>query len=298
MSDKIVTASAANGTVSLVAGITTEIVREAQARHALAPTASAAVGRLLTGAALLGASLTGRERLTLQINGDGPIGQLVADACSSGDGVITARGYARHPHADMPLNARGKFDVSCVIGTWQLQVTKSYEIGQPYKGIVPLETGEIGEDIASYLFNSQQIPSVVALGVLANPAGIVAAGGVIAQLMPGADDTTIALLERNAGTMPPVTQQIAEGADPQSLLAAVAGTLELKIYQEFAPVFGCLCSLEKVEVALLGLGRDELEKIIREQPQTEATCEFCKREYVLSTNDVSGLISRLETSER
>jgi molecular chaperone Hsp33 len=298
MSDRIVTASAANGTVSLAAGVTTELVRETQARHTLAPTSSAAVGRLITGAALLGASLTGRERLTLQINGEGPIGQLVADAWSAGDGTITARGYARHPHADVPLNARGKFDVAGVIGAGQLQVTKSYEIGQPYKGIVPLETGEIGEDIASYLFNSQQIPSVVALGVLANPAGIVAAGGVIAQLMPGADDSTIALLEKNAGEMAAVTQQIAEGADAEALLRAVAGTLELKIYREYAVDFGCLCSREKVEVALLGLGRDELEKIIREQPQTEATCEFCKHQYVLSTNDVSGLISRLETSER
>src|SRR5471032_1633421 len=241
MSDKIVTASAANGTVSLVAGITTEIVREAQARHVLAPTASAAVGRLLTGAALLGASLAGRERLTLQINGDGPIGSLVADAWSGGDGIITARAYARHPHADLPLNARGKFDVAGVIGAGQLQVTKSYEIGQPYKGIVPLETGEIGEDIASYLANSQQIPSVVALGVLANPAGIVAAGGIIAQLMPGADDATIAALERNAREMPPVTQQIVEGADGEALLAAVTRSLELNVFRAFAIEFDCRC---------------------------------------------------------
>jgi len=162
--DRVVTASAASGTVSFVAGTTTELVRETQLRHALAPTAAAAVGRLVTAATLLGASLKGPERLTLQISGNGPIGTIVADAWSGGEGVIAARGYARNPLADLPLNARGKFDVAGVIGKGQLQVTKSYEIGQPYVGVVPLETGEIGEDIASYLANSQQIPSVVALG--------------------------------------------------------------------------------------------------------------------------------------
>src|ERR1700691_1513183 len=167
--DRVVTASAATGTVSFVAATTTDLVRETQLRHTLAPTAAAAVGRLVTAATLLGASLKGPERLTLQISRNGPIG---ADAWSGGEGVIAARGYARHPLADLPLNARGKFDVAGVIGKGQLQVTKSYEIGQPYVGIVPLETGEIGEDIASYLGNSQQIPSVVALGVLAGPNGI------------------------------------------------------------------------------------------------------------------------------
>jgi len=292
--DHLVTASAAHGTVSLVAGITTDIVREAQLRHALAPTASAAVGRLISSAALLGASLQGRERITLQITGDGPIGSLVADAWSGEPGIVVARGYARHPHADIPLNDRGKFDVAGVIGTGMLQVTKSYEIGQPYNGVVPLVSGEIGDDIASYLLNSQQIPSVVAVGVLANPSGIVAAGGIIAQLMPGADEGTIAALEAAAQSMPPVTTQIADGADAQALLHAIAGSLELKMFDRFAVEFGCQCTLEKVEVALLGLGRDELKKIASEQPSTEATCEFCKRQYVLSSSDVTNLVARLD----
>jgi len=296
MPDRLVTASAANGTVLLVAGITTDLVREAQLRHALAPTASAAVGRLITGAALLGASLKGRERLTLQINGDGPIGSIVADAWNVTDGIVTTRAYARHPEADLPLNARGKFDVAGVVGSGQLQVTKSYEVGQPYNGIVPLETGEIGDDIASYLLNSQQTPSVVAVGVLANPAGIVAAGGVIAQLMPGADETTIATLEANATSMPSVTAQIAGGSDAEGLLRAVAGDLDVHIFRSFDVEFGCRCTREKVETALLGLGRDELEKIATEQPQTEATCEFCKRRYVLSSSDVTDLVARLDAA--
>jgi len=296
MFDQLTTASAARGTVSLVAGITTSLVREAQARHALAPTASAAVGRLITGAALLGASLTGRERLTLQISGDGPIGALTADAWSAGEGRVAARAHARHPQADVPLNERGKFDVARVVGRGQLQVTKSYEIGQPYSGIVPLESGEIGDDIAAYLANSQQIPSIVAVGVLANPSGIIAAGGVIAQLMPGADDGTIGALERAAAAMPPVTAQIAGGADTRALLAAVAGSLNLNVFGDFTVAFDCRCTREKVETALLGLGRDELVKIAGEQPSTEATCEFCKRQYILSADEVSGLVARLDTA--
>jgi molecular chaperone Hsp33 len=293
--DRVVTASAVNGTVSFVAGTTTELVRETQQRHGLAPTASAAVGRLVTAAALLGAGLKGRERLTLQIGGDGPIGTLVADAWSGGDDTISARGYARNPLADLPLNARGKFDVAGVVGRGKLQVTKSYEVGQPYVGIVPLVSGEIGDDVASYLANSQQIPSVVALGVLAGPTGIAAAGGVIAQLMPGAADETIALLEANAAAMPTVTTQIADGASARDLIERLAEGMALRPHERvYEPRFDCRCTRERVERALVGLGRDELRKIAREQPETEATCDFCKRRYVLTSAEVEGLLARLD----
>ncbi len=291
--DRIVTASAARGTVSLVAGVTTELVREARERHDLAPTSSAAVGRLLTAATLLGASLTGRERLSLQIAGDGPIGGITADAWSAADRVVGARAYARNGRADVPLNAKGKFDVARVVGAGHLQLTKSYEVGQPYSGVVPLVSGEIGDDVASYLANSEQIPSVVALGVLADPAGIRAAGGVIAQIMPGADDATIATLERNASEMLPVTTQIVEGADPEALLRTVTAGLDLRTFENYGARFECRCTREKVETALLGLGRDELAKIASEQPQTEATCDFCGERYVLSADDVRALAQRL-----
>jgi len=293
--DRVVTASAANGTVSFVAGTTTDLVRETQRRHALAPTAAAAAGRLVTAAALLGAGLKGPERLTLQIAGDGPIGSLVADVWSGGEDAIAARAYARNPLADLPLNARGKFDVAGVVGRGRLQVTKSYEIGQPYVGVVPLESGEIGDDIASYLANSQQIPSVVALGVLAGPAGILSAGGVIAQLLPGSDDGTIARLEANAAAMPPVTTQIADGADARGLIDRLAEGLAVRPHEHaYSLRFDCRCTRERVERALVGLGRDELLKISREQPETEATCDFCKRRYVLTAADVEGLLARLD----
>jgi molecular chaperone Hsp33 len=161
---------------------------------------------------------------------------------------------------------------------------------------VPLETGEIAEDIAGYLSNSQQIPSVVALGVLADPAGIRAAGGVIAQLLPGAADDTIARLEANAAAMLPVTTQIAGGADARALIERLAQGLELREHEHvYEARFDCRCTKERVERALVGLGRDELIKIAKEQPETEATCDFCKKRYVLSSADVEGLLARLDS---
>jgi len=293
--DRVVTASAANGTVSLVAGTTTALVSEARARHDLAPTAAAAVGRLITAAALLGASLEKRERLTLQIVGDGPLGAVTADAWNSGAGKVAVRGYARNPRADRPLNALGKFDVGGAVGRGHLQLTRAYEIGQPYVGVVPLRSGEIGDDLAGYFANSQQVPSVVALGVLAGPNGIVAAGGVIAQLLPGADEAMIETLESNAAAMPAVTAQIAGGASEVDLLRRLAAGLEAHVHGDtFEPAFSCRCTRERFEAALLGLGRDELLKLATERAETEATCDFCKRRYVLTAGDVRELAARLD----
>jgi molecular chaperone Hsp33 len=294
MPDRIVTATAADGSFSITAGITTELVRETQSRHELSPTTSAALGRLVTGSALLGAGLNGSERLTLQVAGDGPVRALTADVAVLGPGRLGARGYARFPSAELPLNARGKFDVAGLVGTGHLQVTRSSGGGQPYVGIVPLVSGEIGEDIAGYLAGSEQIPSVVALGVLANPAGIKAAGGALAQVMPGADERTIATLERRALSMPPITMQIEAGATPEDLAASLAGDLALRHFGQHEVVFACRCRRDRVETALLALGRDELRKIAREQTRAEAVCEFCKKRYVLSRDEVERLIERLE----
>lgn len=282
-----------DGSISVVAGITTDLVREAQQRHDLSPTASAALGRLMTGAALLGAGLKERARLSLQIAGDGPLGNVVADVAPLEDGIIGARGFAQHPKADVPLNRRGKFDVARAVGRGRLQVTMSYEVGQPYVGIVELSSGEIGEDIAGYLWRSQQIPSVVALGVLANPRGIKAAGGAIAQVMPGADERVITELEARAAAMPPVTAQIDAGASPDDLVAALAGPLEVRRLGEDRLRFACRCTRERVEVALLALGRDELLRMADEEPQTEAICEYCCQRYLLSRGDMQRLIARL-----
>ena len=296
MPDRIVTATASDGSFSIAAGATTDLISEIQRHHSLAPTATAAVGRLVTGAALLGAGLKGRERLTLQIAGDGPLRGLVADVQLNSSEEIGARGYARRPSVDLPLNALGKFDVAGAVGKGYLQVTRSFEVGQPYVGIVDLRSGEIGEDIAAYLATSEQIPSIVALGVLANPEGIKAAGGIIAQVLPSADERTIEKLEQRAYELPPVTSQIQAGASAEDLARALAGDLGVRIGRSYDVAFTCTCSRERVERVLLGLGEEELRKMASEQDNTEAVCEFCKTKYEFPRDEVLGLIDRLEAS--
>ncbi|MEO6990674.1 MAG: Hsp33 family molecular chaperone HslO [Candidatus Baltobacteraceae bacterium] len=293
MPDELLAARADDGSVAVVAGITTELVRDAQARHGLAPTASATLGRLLTAAALLGTGLKGRERLTLQIAADGPIGSVVADAFLVSEREIGVRGLVQHPLVDLPLNEWGKFDVAGAVGSGRLQVTRSYEVGQPYVGVVPLASGEIGEDVAAYLHDSEQIPSVVALGVLADPNGIAAAGGAIAQVLPGADQAAISALEQRAQTVAPLTRQIVGGADPEALVASLVGAAGFRRLETYTVRFVCRCTREKVELALLGLGRDELDKMVRERESTEAVCDFCNRRYLLSSEEIAHLVTRL-----
>jgi molecular chaperone Hsp33 len=292
MRDLLLSATAADTGLLVSAAVTTSLVREIQRRHDLWPTATAAVGRLATGAALFAETLKSGERVSLQIVGDGPLQALSADAWLLDEKTVGVRGYTRHPHVDLPVNARGKFDVSRAVGNGFLQVTKSHQSGQPYVGVVPLDSGEVAEDIAVYLARSEQIPSVVALGVLANPTGVVSAGGVIAQVLPGADDGVIAALEARASAMPPVTKLIAEGANAEALLRAIAGDAELRAQRAVDLLFACLCTLEKVEATLAGLGSGELRQMASERSQTEAVCEFCKRPYVFSSADILALAER------
>ncbi len=297
MEDRIITATARDGSLAVAAGLTTELVREARRRHDLAPTASAALGRLLTAAALLGATLRGQEIVALQVAGDGPLGRLFAEARLLADGALGVRGYVDRPHADLPLNSRGKFDVGAAVGTGRLQVTRSSEVGNPYVGVVPLVSGEIGDDVAGYLAQSEQIPSVVAVGVLSDPAGIRAAGGSIAQVMPSANESAIVALEMRAGSMEAVTRQIVAGAEPRVLAERLVGVGMLRAVVEYPVRFACRCSRAKVEAALAGLGRDELALMARERPQTEATCEVCRERYVLTRADLAGLVDRLAAGD-
>ena len=292
ISDMMISASAPQAGIAIVAAITTELVREISARHDLSPLVTAAVGRLTTGAVLFGAGLKGKERVTLQMTGDGPVGGIAADSWLLEEDLVGARGYARNPRADLPLNALGKFDVAGAIGEGSLQVTKSYDVGQPYVGVVPLYSGEVAEDIASYLVNSEQIPSVVALGVLANPGGVLAAGGVIAQVLPGADESAVRALEERALAMPPMTTLISQGADAHALLHALAGPLELRSHRSIDVRFACTCSREKVEAALLSMGRDELLKLASERDESEAACEFCKKRYIFTAGEIRELAQR------
>ncbi|HEY1882730.1 MAG TPA: Hsp33 family molecular chaperone HslO [Candidatus Cybelea sp.] len=293
MPDRILAASAVDAGIAITAAITTGLVGEIRDRHDLWPTATAAVGRLATGAALLAANLKGNERISLQIAGDGPLGNIAADAWFLDEQTIGARGYARNGQVELPVDERGKFNVAGAVGKGSLQVTRSTDVGQPYVGVVPLASGEIAEDLAAYLAQSEQIPSIVALGVLANPNGVIAAGGIIAQALPGADEKLLAALEARAVAMPPVTQQISQGADAEALLRSIAGDTELRAIRPLDVRFACRCTRAKVEAVLLGLGADELLALTRERDLTEATCEYCKTEYVFTADEVRELSARV-----
>jgi molecular chaperone Hsp33 len=294
MNDLIVTASAPEDGFAIAAAVTTGLVRETQRRHGLSPTATAAAGRLITGAALLGAGLKDTLRISLQVAGGGPLERVAAEAWLTGGGRVGARAYVKVPRAEVPLNAAGKFDVARAVGPGTLHVTKAYEEGQPYSGVVPLQSGEIAEDLAFYLLKSEQIPSVVALGVLADPSGVVASGGIIAQLLPDAGDRAAALLERRAQQLPPVTKLISQGAGAQALVESFAGDAALRSVRTVDVGFACRCTREKVETALAGLGADELRKMARERPETEATCEFCKSVYVFSSEQLTDLMTLMK----
>jgi len=273
--DYAASALAAGDSLLIVAARTTGLVREAQTRHDCSPTVTAALGRLLTGAALMGHALNGRERITLQVSGDGPVRGLVADVGAGG----RVRGFALRPYADRPLNALGKFDVAGLVGRGFLHVTRTFDTGQPYTSAVPLATGEIGEDLAGYFAASEQIPTVVAVGVLANPNGVMAAGGVIAQLMPGADESSIVALERGARSMGHVSALIREGLTPEDLVRRVAGSLDSRIAGRHEVSFACQCDEQRVARAIVGLGRETLEDMAASGADTEATCDFCGKRY-------------------
>jgi molecular chaperone Hsp33 len=298
MPDALVSATAAASGIAVTSVVSTDLIREIRARHDLSPTITAALGRLTTGAVLFGASLKGSERVSLQISGDGPAGAITAESWLLDEGtVIGARGYARNPHAELPVDDRGKFAVGTAVGGGLLQVTKSYAVGQPYVGVVPLQTGEIAEDLAYYLANSEQIPSIVALGVLADPNGIVAAGGILVQALPSAPDNALELIERRAIDMPPVTTLVRENPTAEHLIHALLGNVELRARHEMPVRFDCRCTREKVETALTGLGADGLRRLREERDSAEATCEFCGRRYELSAADLDALAERIERAK-
>jgi molecular chaperone Hsp33 len=294
--DALLRATAADGTVRCMAAVTTDLVAEAARRHETSPTVAAALGRLLTGTLLLGSGLKELDRMTVQLVCDGPVGGLTAEADARG-GV---RGYAREPQADAPLNASGKFDVGAVVGSGMLYVTheSGFELGlykEPYRGSVPIVSGEIGEDFAYYLAKSEQVPSAVLLGVLvrARAGGgwyVEAAGGLIVQVMPGADDKTVAAIEAAVKGAPHLTQLIRAGARPTDMLATALGGVPFDSLGESPARFACPCSYERAVSMISSIDRGELELILREDKGAAMTCHFCNETYRLDEASLEGII--------
>lgn len=277
MSDYLVRALAYNEQIRAYAINSTELVSEAQKRHDTWPTASAALGRALTATTMMGATLKGNDKLTVKIEGNGPLGVLIIDANAKGE----ARGYVTNPHVHFDLNQNGKLDVARAVGTEGfLSVVKDLGLKDMFTGQVPLVSGELGEDFTYYYAVSEQLPSSVGVGVLVNPDNsILAAGGFLIQVLPGADEETISKLESRLKTIAPISNMIHEGLTPEEILYAILDEQNIKILDTLPVSFSCQCSFERTEQAIIGLGKEEIRAMIDEDGQAETVCHFCNQKY-------------------
>lgn len=284
MEDSLIIGTTAVDTVRIYAASTTGLVEEARRIHQTWATASAALGRVLTGTIILGVMADNLRRLTVEVCGDGPLGKLMAVSNQRG----TVKGYLDNPQVDLDLNSMGKFDVGKAVGKGELVVTKELGIGEPYQGIVPLQTGEIAEDFAYYFTKSEQTPSAVILGVLVNPDGSIReAGGIIIQLMPGADEATTVALEEKLERMPTLTRLLDEGMTPHKLASQFAcGPDGLKVLDTVTLRYQCDCSHDKFLGPLLSIGRQELQPLFQEEKEIEVRCHFCNQTYYYTADQL------------
>lgn len=290
MSDYLVKALAFGDQVRAQAIRTTEMVSEAQIRQTSWPIVSAALGRTMTASTMMAAQLKGEDnRLTVTIEGGGPVGAIIVDSNAKGE----TRGYVSNPHVHFDLNEKGKLDVARVVGTeGYLSVVKDLGLRDTFTGRVPIVSGEIGDDFTYYFATSEQIPSAVGVGVLVNPDNsIKASGGFLIQVMPGADECVIDRLEERLKEIPTISKLIDQGLSPEEILETIFGKEDLKLLERMPIIFKCQCSREKLENALLGLGKTEIEDMIKEDHGAEATCHFCNEIYRFTEDDLKALIS-------
>lgn len=276
-----------------LACVTTELVNEACRLHGAYPTASAALGRALTGGALMASLLKLGQRLALKIEGNGPLRKIIVEADSAG----CVRGFVGVPEVDLPPR-NGKFDVSGAVGTEGiLTVIKDTGRRELYNGVVKIRTGEIAEDIAYYYAESEQIPTAVALGVYMEPnLEITAAGGFLVQSLPPADENMIDRLIGNIGKLPPYTQMLLAGLSPESILEAIFNGVPFVTLEKHELCYRCTCDRERIERVLVSLGEEELADIIEKQGKADVTCEFCRRTHSFSRGALEGILSQMRAS--
>ena len=292
MTDKLIRGTAKSGEVRFIAASTTNLVNEGTKVHNCSATASAALGRLLTGASLMGTMLkSDKDSLTLQINGGGPSKALVATAYANGK----VKGYIGNPSVDLPLNSKGKLDVGGAVGkNGNLYVIRDMGLKDPYIGQVPIYTGEIAEDLAYYFTVSEQTPSAVALGVLVDKdLSIKASGGFIIQMMPGADPLLADLITYRLEDLPSVTDMLAKGMTIEEIIKEVFDGMEPKIMEEIEPSFTCDCSRERVERALISIGEKDLKQIYEDGKTEELKCHFCNKSYEFNQEEIGKLLERV-----
>lgn len=289
---KLVRCISEDGTLTVMALDSTDIVAEAERIHQTSAVTSAALGRLLTAASMMGDQLKGADHsVTLRLNGGGPAGTVLAVADSRGN----ARGYVGEPIVELPLNAKGKLDVAGAVGVeGTLTVVKDLGMKEPYVGQIPLVSGEIAEDITQYFAASEQIPTVCALGVLVNPnLTIRRAGGFLIQLLPTADDAVIDAVERCVEQVPPVTKLLEDGLTPEEICRAVLPEFTLEVLDEERPVYRCNCGHERVLRALAATGRESVKELAQD-PITEVCCQFCDKKYQIKSEELQSLLKGSE----
>ncbi len=288
MSDYIVRATAAGGSIRAFAITSRDTVETARRAHDTWPVMTAALGRLLSGAAMMGVMMKGdKDLLTLQIQCSGPAQGLTVTADSQGN----VKGFASNPHVDLPLNAQGKLDVGGALGLGVLSVIKDLGLKEPYVGQCQLQTGEIAEDLTYYFASSEQIPSAVGLGVLVDPdCSVRQAGGFILQLMPQAQDEVIDFLEKRIAEIPPVTEMLERGMTPEDILPEILGELSLTITDTIPTRFHCDCSKERVSRALATISRKDMEDMIHDGEDIEVKCHFCNTAYRFRVEELEAIL--------
>ena len=291
MSDYIVRAIAKNAQIRAFACTTRGIVETARKAHDTWPVATAALGRLLTAGTMMGSMLKGeKDILTIQINSSGPIKGITVTA----DSKANVKGYVIEPKVDLPPNSQGKLDVGGAMGIGIMNVIKDLGLKEPYVGQTVLQTGEIGDDLTYYFATSEQVPSSVGLGVLMNKDNTVKqAGGFIIQLMPFASEEVIAQLEENLAKVKSVTSLLDEGKTPEQILEFILGDMDLEILDTIPTQFYCNCSKERVEKAIISIGKKDIQEMIDDDKDIEVNCHFCNTNYCYTVDDLKDMIKRI-----
>lgn len=290
MTDYIVRATAANNQIRAFAATTKETVEAARQAHNTSPVATAALGRLLTGGAMMGSMMKNdSDMLTIQIKGDGPIGGLTVTADSKGN----VKGYVEHPEVMLPPNAQGKLDVAGALGIGLISVIKDMGLKEPYVGQTILQTSEIAEDLTYYFATSEQVPSSVGLGVLMEHDNTVKqAGGFIVQLMPFVDDDVVDRLEANIKKISSVTSMLDKGMTPEEILEEVLDGFEVEVKDTMPAQFYCNCTKERVEKAIISIGKKDIQEMIKDGKPIEVNCHFCGKSYEFSVEELKTLIKK------
>ena len=289
MQDKIKKFLAYNGKISITCANTTNLIEKARQIHDLSPVATAAFGRMLTITAIMGNEMKNKtDKLTVQIKGNGPIGSMLVTS----DNSPKVKGYVTNPHVDLPLNEFGKLDVSGAVGMQgYINVIKDIGLKDPYIGISPLVSGEIGDDFANYFVNSEQRNSAVALGVLVDQNGVRAAGGYLINPMPDATEEEISRVEQSIFKAGAISKMLDNNLTLEEIAKLVTGDNNIKeIENNVIPVYECDCSKEHMKEPLISIGREELEDILKTDKKAEIVCHFCNKKYIFTEQELKEIL--------